>query len=80
MLKIYMYIIILIINNIKSEIKLPFTRKINKYKSPKKIMEEFRFNKILINDISVGNPSQKINLQIKLQDYFSFLISKVSWT
>ena len=76
MLKIYIYIIILIINNIKSEIKLPFTRKINKYKSPKKIMEEFRFNKILINDISVGNPSQKINLQIKLQDYFSFLISK----
>ena len=76
MLKHLTYIFFLLINKIKSEIKLPFIRKLNQNKSPKKIMEELRFNKILIKDISVGNPSQKINLQIKLQDYFSFLISK----
>ena len=80
MLKHLTYIFFLLINKIKSEIKLPFIRKLNQNKSPKKIMEELRFNKILIKDISVGNPSQKINLQIKLQDYFSFLISKESFS
>ncbi len=76
MLKHLTYIFFLLINKIKSEIKLPFIRKLNQNNSPKKIMEELRFNKILIKGISVGYPSQKINLQIKLQDYFSFLISK----
>ena len=67
---------LVLINFIKSEIKLPFKRIINNKISPQKFMNELRFNKIYIEDISVGNPPQKIKLQIKLQDYSTFLISE----
>ena len=76
MYKFHCFLIILIIklNNFKI-IKLPFKRKLNTNLNENNLIESLYFNEIYTK-IEVGEPSEKFNIFIKLQQFPTFLITE----
>lgn len=76
MYKFHFLLILLIIklNNFKI-IKFPFKRKLNTNLNENNLIESLYFNEIY-TEIEVGEPSEKFNIFIKLQQFPTFLITE----